>query len=160
MSKNVDPNWRIPVRLHFSTLTALIVLALSACATPVDRISPGKDVEAVRDFVAAGEMQELNSVRLVEQIRVQYVNDYFVVIPTRRDQYLVEFRGRCSGLRERKWVSDMIDIRVHSRMLYSDHDTIRGCVIGNLYELSDSQLEELKSMGDAPGDEVSVSQEF
>lgn len=159
MSKNVDSNWRIPVRLHISALTALIVLALSACATQVERLSPGKDVEAVRDFVVAGELQELNSIRLDDQIKVLYVNDFFVVIPMRRDQYLAEFRGRCSELRERQWVSDMVDVRVNAKMLYSDYDTIRGCVIGKLYAISESQLAELKSLGDAPGNGLSVSQE-
>ncbi len=144
------------MRLH---ITALTSLTLCGCAMSGEVTSPGKDLEAVRDFVVASELQEINSVRLNEQIKILYVNDYYVILPNRRDRYLIEFRGRCSELRERKWVSDMIDVRVNAKMLYSDFDTIRGCVIGKIYELEESQLEELRVLGDAPGNEISVSHE-
>ena len=144
------------MRLH---ITALTLLALCACVTSGEVTSPGKDLEAVRDFVIASELQELNSIRLNEQIKILYVNDYYVIVPNRRDQYLIEFRGRCSELRERRWLSGMIDIRVNAKMLYSDYDTIRGCVIGKIFEIEESQLEELRVLGDAPGNEISVSHE-
>lgn len=144
------------MRLH---IAVFLTLALAGCSTTIEIRSPGKDIEAVRDFVAASELQELNSVRLNEQIKMLYVNDFYIILPNRRDQYLIEFRGRCAELRERKWLPGMVDIRVNSKMLYSDHDTIRGCVIGKIYEIQNSQLEELRVLGDAPGNEVSVSHE-
>ena len=144
------------MRLH---ITALALMALCGCATSGDMKVPGKDLEAVRDFVIASELQEINSIRLNEQIKILYVNDYYVILPNRSDRYLIEFRGRCTELRERKWVSDMIDIRVNSKMLYSDYDTIRGCVIGRIFEIEESQLEELRVLGDAPGNGISVSHE-
>ena len=144
------------MRMH---IAVLLSLAVAACSTSVERISPGKDIEAVRDFVVASELQEVNNLRLTEQIKILYVNDFFVIIPMRRDKYLIEFRGRCSELRERKWVAGMVDIRVNSKILYSDYDTIRGCAIGRIYELEESQLEELRVLGDAPGNEIPVAQE-
>ena len=144
------------MRIH---IAVFLILALAGCSTSVERISPGKDVEAVRDFVVASELPEFNNLRLTEQIKVLYVNDFFVIIPMRRDKYLIEFRGRCAELRERKWVADMVDVRVNAKMLYSDYDTIRGCVIGKIYALEESQLEELRVLGDAPGNEISVSTE-
>ena len=144
------------MRLHIAVILAL---AVTGCAISGDVTIPGKDLEAVRDFVVASELQEINSVRLHEQIKILYVNDYYVILPNRRDKYLIEFRGRCAELRERKWVADMIDVRVNSKMLYSDHDTIRGCVIGTIYEIEESQLEELRVLGDAPGNRIAVSTE-
>jgi len=144
------------MRLHIAVILAL---AVTGCAISGDVTIPGKDLEAVRDFVVASELQEINSVRLHEQIKILYVNDYYVILPNRRDKYLIEFRGRCAELRERKWVADMIDVRVNSKMLYSDHDTIRGCVIGTIYEIEESQLEELRVLVDAPGNRIAVSTE-
>ena len=53
----------------------------------------------------------------------------------------------------------MIDIRVSGRILYADFDTIRGCSIGKIYELPEAQLEELRVLGDAPGNDVFITKE-
>lgn len=134
-------------------------MALMACATTVEPVSPGKELEAVRDFVVATELQEVDNFHRYDQIKYLYVNDYYVVVPTKRGDYLVEFRGRCTELRSPRWTSDMIDIRVSARLLYAGFDTIRGCVIGKIYPLSEPQLEELRYLGDAPGNEQFIPQE-
>ena len=134
-------------------------LTLAACGSTVKQIQPGKELEAVRDFVSAAELAEVNRIRLYEQLKYLYVNDHYVIIPERRGNHLIEFRGRCDQLREREWRSGMIDIRVTAHHLYADHDTIRGCTIGAIYELSDDQLEELRALGDAPGAEIFVAPE-
>jgi hypothetical protein len=134
------------------------MLVLIACSGTVSKLGPGKETEAVRDFVVASELQEVNKIRLTNQIKYQYVNDYFIVFPTSRGDYLIEFRGRCSELRNRIWTADMVDIRVSARLLYADYDTLRGCSIARIYELPELQLEELKQLGDAPGNEVFIPQ--
>ncbi len=137
----------------------IVTLTLTACGGTVTRLSPGKELEAVNDFVAASQLVEVQRIRLYDQIKWLYVNDHFVVLPERRGHHLIEFRARCDELRERQWTAGMIDHRVSARHLYSDHDTIRGCVIGRIYELSEDQLEELRYLGDAPGEEVFMSSE-
>ncbi|MDJ0939455.1 MAG: hypothetical protein QNJ00_06800 [Woeseiaceae bacterium] len=134
-------------------ISILSLLALTACGGQVTTAGPGKENEAVLDFVATSELPAHEKIQLEEQIKYIYVNDYFVVVPTRRGKYLVEFRGRCSELRRPKWTSDMIDHRVSARLLYADHDTIRGCRIGVFYELSEPKFNELAALGDAPGAE-------
>lgn len=131
-------------------------LTLAACGGTVSRLGPGKEIEAVRDFVAVSDLPEVDKLRLYDQIKFLYVNDHFVVIPQRRSNHLIEFKGRCDELRRRKWSSDMVDFRVSSRYLYADHDTIRGCVIGRIFELTSAQLEDLRELGDAPGIEVFI----
>lgn len=137
-----------------------LALALTGCATSKSRstLSPGKENEAVLDFIFTGELVETDRIRLNEPIKYLYVNDWWVIVPTRRSDYLVGFRGRCDELRRRKWTSDMIDIRVSARVLHSDYDTIRGCKIRRIYELTEIQLRELSALGDAPGDDEYVPQ--
>ena len=134
-------------------ITVIALLALTGCSHSGTRERHGKETEAVKDFIAAAELPEVGKIYLDDEIRYFYVNDDFVVIPTKNDYYLVEFRGTCYQLRSRRWTSDMIDIRVTKRLLYAKFDTIRGCVVGRIYELSDAQLEELRYLGDAPGEE-------
>ena len=129
------------------------MLALTACSAPVEKLSPGKETEAVRDFVAVTELKEVDRIRRYEQIKYLYVNDFFIVFPTRRLDYLIEFRGRCTELRRRQWTSDMIDIRNSARIIYAGFDTLRGCVIDKIWELPEAQLEELRFLGDAPGND-------
>ena len=137
------------MRIYIAVFATLI---LAACSGTVSKLGPGKETEAVRDFVVASELEEVTRIRITNQVKYQYVNDYFIVFPTRRGDYLIEFRGRCSELRSRVWTADMVDIRVSTRALYADYDTLRGCSIGTIYELPEAQLEELKQLGDAHHD--------
>ncbi|MDJ0909125.1 MAG: DUF6491 family protein [Woeseiaceae bacterium] len=141
------------------TTILIVLLTLTACGGTVTRLGPGKELEAVRDYVAASELTEVQRIRVWEQIKWLYVNDHFIVLPQRRSVHLIEFRSRCDELRQRQWAAGMIDHRVSARYLYSDHDTIRGCVIRHIYELSDLQLEELRYLGDAPGEEIFMTSE-
>ena len=133
-------------------VTVCLSLALCACAGEVTREGPGKELEAVRDFVVVGELEPFDKIQLREQIKYYYVNDHYVILPTKRGNYLVEFRGRCSELRRPRWSADMIDHRVSARLLYADHDTIRGCRIDRFYGLPEQKLNELAALGDAPGE--------
>jgi len=144
------------MRLQVAVTTSL---ALTACATTVEPVSPGKELEAVRDFIVATELREVDNMHRYDQLKYLYVNDYYVVVPTKRGDFLIEFRGRCTELRSPKWTGDMIDIRVSTRLLYAGFDTIRGCVIRKIYPLSEPQLEELRYLGDAPGNEQFIPQE-
>ena len=133
--------------------TVALSLLLGACAADVQRDDgPGKELEAVRDFIVVSELEPLKKIRLEDQIKYYYVNDHYVVLPTKRGNYLVEFRGRCTELRAARWSADMVDHRASARLLYADHDSIRGCRINQFYGLPGTMLDELAALGDAPGD--------
>lgn len=131
-------------------IAAIAMLGLAACATPYDM----QEVEAVRDYVAASDLGEVDEIRYFSQFSYRYVNDYYVTVPTRRGDYLVEFGQRCENLRRREFRQDMFDKRESTNKIRARFDTIRGCRIAKIYEISELQRVELHDLGDAPGDEV------
>lgn len=140
-------NLKLPV---FSVLALL-----SACATEYNP----QEVEAVRDYIAAAELNEVEKIRINNQMNFAYVNDFFVTIPTRRGDYLVEFSRQCRDLRRTDFTPEMVDLRDNQNIIRSRFDTIRGCRIGTIYEITDMQRRELHDLGDAPGDEVFLPDE-
>lgn len=133
-------------------------VALVGCGGTLERKGPGLETEAVRDFVATSELSEVSRMRMREQIKYKYINDYYVVVPQRNEFHLVEFSGRCPELRNRVWDAGMVDHRTNTRNLYADRDTIRGCVISKIFTLTDAQVAELRVLGDAPGNEEASPQ--
>lgn len=146
------------------TLLITATLALSGCS--ITSTQP-QEIEATRDFVAANELEEVDEIRLDRQLTYRYVNDRYVTVPTRRGDYLLEFQRDCRALRKTTFDLEagdlennpMVDKRDNMNLLRSRFDTIRGCRIATMYEISDAQKEELKALGDAPGDEVYMNDE-
>lgn len=125
-------------------------LLLAACATSYEE----QEVEAVRDYVAAAELEEVDEIRYFSRMSHRYVNDFFVTVDTRREQFLVEFNRRCLDLKRSDFTPQMADIRRDNDVLRARFDTIRGCRIGRIYKITDLQLIEVHDLGDAPGEEV------
>lgn len=137
-------------------LSTLAILAmLSACGTGYD---PAEE-QAVRDYIVAAELKEVDKVRYHSQLNYTYISDFFVTVPSRQGDYLVEFQRRCAELRRTEFTSEMIDVRDNQNMLRARFDTIRGCRIGKLYEISDEQRKELLELGDAPGENIFLPDE-
>lgn len=124
-------------------------LTLSACVTGYDP----QEIEAVRDYVAANQLEEVDKIRRNDQASYTYLNDYFVIMPSRREDYLAEFVSECRELRER-FDRSMADARNDTIWIRARFDTIRGCRIGKFYAINEAQAIELRELGDAPGDET------
>ena len=136
-------------------LALMTVALLGACGTlPIE-----EEIEATRDFIVANELKEIDSFRMFEQLHYRAVNDYFVTVETRRGDYLIEFNTRCRALTQRDFKPHMVDIRRDPSRLRARFDTIRGCMIGKIYDLTEQQREELHQLGDAPGEEVFMPEE-
>lgn len=132
-------------------LTVSTLLIIAACSSTTQR---PQEIEAVRDYVVAAELEEVTQIRLREQMRYTYVNDRFVTIPTRRGDYLVELQRDCWELRRNDFTPEMVDVRHNQNVLRARFDTIRGCRIAKMYEITAAQRTELTALGDAPGDEI------
>ncbi len=128
-----------------------LLVGLSACN--LNPFQPEEN-EAVLDFIYANELEEVDQIRFFQQYTYTYVNDQYVTIPTTTGDYLVEFTRSCPELRQNRFTSEMVDYRDDNRTLRARFDTIRGCRIGTIYEITQAQATELAELGDAPGADV------
>ena len=122
------------------------MIVLCACAT-----QNGQQVtDAIDDLIQVAELEELDKVRTssTDQFYYDELSDDYVILRTRRDQYLVRFTRRCRELNDTKPTPD---IRHDPNTLRARFDTIRGCRISNIYAIDKAQAEELKYLGEAPG---------
>lgn len=134
---------------------SLAALLLAACATEWDE----SEIEAVRDYIVASQLEEVDEIRYFRQLNYTYINDQFVLVPTTRGDYLVEFARLCRELRQLDFTAQMIDRRPDGDRIRARFDTIRGCQIGKIYSISDAQADELRALGDAPGDEIYIPEQ-
>jgi len=125
-------------------LVALILLSACASTHQEERIN------AVKDFVEVNELEKTDVIRTFDQLDQRVLNDRYVIISTRREQYLLEYPVPCreDPMRQRP----KPDIRRDARAIYAGTDTFRGCQIAALYAISKDQAEELKRIGRAPGE--------
>lgn len=130
--------------------TLLSVMLLGACSTLFD----AQEIEAVRDYVVANELKEVDKIRLYRQLNYTYINDQYITVDARTGDFLIEFKRVCRDLSRTDFTPEMVDRRYDSSVLRAGFDTIRGCPIGKIYEVRKEQREELSDLGDAPGDEV------
>ena len=133
--------------------TSVILLAIMVVGCSSTPQAP-REIEAVRDFVIAAQLEEVSKIRLRQQMSYTFLNIRFVTIATRRGDYLVEFQRDCRALTNVEITPDMVDVRANRNVLHAKFDTIRGCRISRIFELTDAQSAELKVLGDAPGDEI------
>jgi len=126
-------------------LTALVV---SACATTSDTREP----DAFDDFVVVSELPTVDRIATDTRDRWTVLTDRYLIYRTRRNAYLFEMRGRCPALLNAVFDGRFMDPDVRrDRFLRPRVDTMRGCPIGEIYEITEAQVVELENMGTAPG---------
>lgn len=130
-----------------TTAVAIVSLAviMAACAAPGDSEEPREEAVIV-DFIEVNELAEVDKIRTMEQLMARDVNDTYVIVSTRRQDYLLEYYSRCYRRDDGRVEPD---VRRDSRALYAGMDTFRGCRIKAMYELEPGQAEELREIGRA-----------
>ena len=129
---------------YYAALVTLVLLVGCASTGQEERIN------ATKDFVEVNELEKVDKIRTYDRIDQHVLNDRYVILSTRREQYLLEYSYTC---REEPFSSRVRpDVRRDAAAIYADSDTFRGCRIGALYPISAEQAEELKSIGKAPGE--------
>ena len=123
------------------------VLVVTACAAPGADDGHRRDT-AVTDFIEVNELVEQAAVRSLDQLEAREINDRFVIVSTRREDYLLLYYSRCIQGVDGRIVPD---VRQDSRALYAGVDTFRGCRIKAIYRLAPGQAEELLELGRAVG---------
>lgn len=128
-----------------SAAVATLALLITACAAPGDTEEPREESPIV-DFIEVNELPAVDKIRTMEQLTARDVNDTYVIVSTRRQDYLLEYHSRCY---RRDDGSVEPDVRRDSRALYPGLDTFRGCRIKAIYELEPGQADELRQIGRA-----------
>ena len=130
---------------YFASLVFLVFL--TACATTGQE----EQVNAIKDFIEVNELEEADAIRaFYDRIDQQVLNDRFVIVSTRKEQYLLEYPYPCRDDPMTRLPKP--DIRRDGSTIYAGSDTFRGCQIRALYVITEDQAEELKNIGKAPGE--------
>lgn len=124
----------------FAVLAAFI--ALGACVTVEDP----PNVQAIRDLIAVGELQQVEKLRVAHTPNYRPLNDFFVAVMVGEQPYLLEMRSRCRALRRSITTSAEVDYRRDATYIRPNWDTIRGCEIANIYQISEENLIEVLKM--------------
>ena len=131
-------------------ITAVLMLLAGCASQPQD--APDIDASgAVDDFVEINELQSVNEARTNRRYDIEYVTDRYVIIDTGNATYLAELVRRCPALTDVHAYAQA-DIRRNVNALRAGADTIKGCRIKTIYELDETQVLELKEIGEAPGE--------
>ena len=105
--------------------------------------------QAVIDFISVRELTEVDKMRSTERDGWDILTMTYLIYKTRRDRYLVEFARPCYELRDNTEVTP--DLRANANIIRAKFDTLRGCRIARLYALTTEEADELKNIGEAPG---------
>ena len=130
--------------MKLSAIVILLVL-FGGCATSSEPEISG----AVGDYIKAAELEDQDSIRTMGKYSHHVISQRYVTVETNKENYLVEFVRRCHELDQHEVTPDF---RYEKNILRSRFDTIRGCRISRIYSIDKGQAEELKNLGEAPGD--------
>ena len=130
-------------------ITALLIASflLAACAAS-DEKEERREETAIADFIEVNELASVNSIRTLDQLSSSSVSDLYLVVSTRKEDFLLEYYSRCERGCDGRVKPD---IRQDSRALYPRVDTFRGCRIKAIYALQPGQADEIKELGRSVG---------
>lgn len=124
-----------------------VVLLLGACAT-TDR---EEDVTATKDFIEVNDLPEAKFIRTLGEVTDEVLNERYVIVTVRDEHFLIEYAHRCDEDPFSSRVKP--DVRRDARRIYPLADTFRGCQIRTIYPISADQAQELREIGEAPGED-------
>lgn len=135
------------------TVTLVLILAaVAACSTSGSsqrEIEEKSKNQAILDFIEVRELTELDRMRASDRDSWDELTMTYIVFKSRRNRHLVEFARPCYEMRDNTQVT--ADNRSDPNHIRARFDTIRGCRINRLWELTREEAMELSNLGDAVG---------
>jgi len=130
----------------------IAAIALAACAAQDSQKQQAIDeaVQAVHDFIAVRGLEERAKMPTSSRDSWDSIENHFLIYAGRRDVFLVEFSRRCYELDDYSTI--VPDKRRDMGAVRARFDTIRGCRIHKIYALTEDEAEELRNLGEAPGE--------
>ena len=125
---------------------------LAACAGQDTERQQAVDeaVQAVQDFIAVRGLEEVAKMPSANSDSWDSIENHFVIYKGRRDTFLLEFSRRCYELDDDARI--VADERREAGTVRARFDTLRGCRIHRIYALTADEAEELRNLGEAPGE--------
>lgn len=114
---------------------------LAACAGTPEIPS---EVQAVRDYVEVGELEQTDRIRTHGSDEWSPLTDYYVMYKGRDGWYLLEFTRICRELTDNTRIT--ADRRYDHNVMRRGIDTLRGCRIDRMYPLTEAQRQELDAL--------------
>lgn len=106
------------------------------------------DREAVEDYIRVQDLQEVDVIRTRGNLPgdiSRYLNDYHLSYKTKQRYYLIAFAHVCP----RRYGTVTTDER-NNNLLQAHADSIRGCRISRIYEMTKENAAELRTLGRPP----------
>lgn len=114
---------------------------LAACAGTPEIPS---EVQAVRDYVEVGELEQTDRIRTHGSDEWSPLTDYYAMYKGRDGWYLLEFTRICRELTDNTRIT--ADRRYDHNVMRRGIDTLRGCRIDRMYPLTEAQRQELDAL--------------
>lgn len=126
---------------------AVVTTLVAGCAatTPGEHSKAMTVNTAIEDFIAVEALAQTDVIRSMQELNYEVITDSYVIVSDRRASYLAKFRRRCVELYDSQVTPD---IRRERHVLRAKTDSLRGCRIDSIYDVSDGQADELKSIGE------------
>jgi hypothetical protein len=121
-------------------LTALLTLLAACAGTP----EVPSDVQAVRDYVDVGELEQTDRIRTHGSDKWSPLTDYYALYNSRDGRYLLEFNRICRELTDNTRITP--DRRYDHNVMRRGIDTLRGCRIDRMYPLTEAQALEIEAL--------------
>lgn len=121
---------------HVAALIAGLFVA--GCAANDD-----KRPDPVEDFIKVNELEETREIRSFDRLDLTVLNDYYVIVGSRADFYLLRYFSRCRELPSGRVAAD---VRRDANVIRAGADTLRGCRIKSIYAIDEAQAEELRQI--------------
>jgi hypothetical protein len=123
-----------------------VALALTACATQEQ--TDGRDVaQGIRDYIEVRQLAEQDKIRTGSSDSWHELDGRYIIYTTRRETFLVEFVRNCYELNETPVIAD---VRRDASTIRARFDTIRGCLIGRMFALTENDVAELEAISESP----------
>ena len=114
---------------------------LAACAGTPEIPS---DVQAVRDYVDVGALEQTDRIRTHGSDEWSPLTDHYAIYKSRDGGYLLEFNRICRELTDNTRITP--DRRYDHNVMRRGIDTLRGCRIDKMYPLSEAQAQEIGAL--------------
>ncbi len=123
-----------------SYLMAALALMAACAGTP----EVPSDVQAVRDYVDVGELEQAERIRTHGSDKWSPLTAYYALYKSRDSRYLLEFNRICRELTDNTRITP--DRRYDHNVMRRGIDTLRGCRIDKMYPLTEAQALEIEAL--------------